>query len=130
LNRIRADIAQDTTINFKSKSVNTSMIVIGDADIILNHVSKRGNIYPLGYDRFTGQTYGNKNFILNCVDYLCGNCGILELRGKDFKLRLLDPAKTENSGTIQWLNILIPSVIVILFGLLFNLIRKKKFERT
>ncbi len=128
-NRVPQQLINSPEINFKEKSVDTRMIVVSDADIIVNHVSKKGNIFPLGYDRFTGQTYGNRNFILNCVDYLCGNKDILELRGKEFKLRLLDSGKTENSTFIQWVNILIPVLIILIFALVFNFIRKKKFEK-
>lgn len=127
INRIPEQIAASPDIDFKKNSVLTSMIVVSDADIIANHVSKKGNIFPLGYDRYTGQNFGNKNFILNCIDYLCGNKDILGLRGKEFKLRLLDPSKTENRTTIQWLNLITPVFMIIVFGLLFNFHRKKKF---
>ncbi len=129
LNRIPDALARSPEIDFKDKSVENSMIVVSDADIISNYVSKKGNIYMLGYDRFTGQTYGNRNFILNCVDYLCGMKDILSLRGKEFRLRLLDPSKTEKAAAIQWINLLAPAILVIAFGLLFNFIRKKKFAK-
>ena len=129
VNRIPDQIASSSEIDFKKTSVLTSMIVVSDGDVISNYVNKKGNIYPLGYDRFTGQNYGNKNFILNCIDYLCGNKAILGLRGKEFKLRLLDAAKTENRAALQWVNLLIPAFIVLIFGLIFNFLRKKKFAR-
>ena len=129
VNRIPDQIASSSEIDFKKTSELTSMIVISDGDVISNYVNKKGNIYPLGYDRFTGQNYGNKNFILNCIDYLCGNKAILGLRGKEFKLRLLDAAKTENRALIQWINLLLPALIVLIFGFIFNFIRKKKFAR-
>ena len=129
VNRIPDQIASSSEIDFKKTSELTSMIVISDGDVISNYVNKKGNIYPLGYDRFTGQNYGNKNFILNCIDYLCGNKAILGLRGKEFKLRLLDAAKTENRALIQWINLLLPAFIVLIFGFIFNFIRKKKFAR-
>ena len=129
VNRIPDQIASSSEIDFKKTSLLTSMIVVSDGDVIANYVSKKGNIYPLGYDRFTGQNYGNKNFILNCIDYLCGNKAILGLRGKEFKLRLLDAAKTENRAAIQWVNLLIPALIVLIFGFIFNFLRKKKFAK-
>ena len=128
VNRIPDRLANAQEIQFKKKSIQTSMIVTGDADIITNYVSKKGNIYPMGYDRFTGQTYGNRNFLLNCIDFLCGNREILGLRGKELKLRLLDPAKIEKKAFIQWTNVVTPVVLVILFGILFNFIKRKKFE--
>lgn len=129
INRIPEQIATSTEIDFKKTSVFTSMIVVSDADVIANHVSKKGNIFPLGYDRFTGQNFGNKNFILNCIDYLCGNKDILGLRGKEFKLRLLDPSKTESRTTIQWINLITPVLVIIIFGFIFNFYRKKKYTR-
>ncbi len=128
-NRIPDQLASSKEIDFKNKSLPTAMIVAGDGDIIANYVSKKGVPYPLGYDRFTGQNYGNRNFILNCIDYLCGNKEILSLRAKEIRLRLLNPAKTENSSFIQWANILFPAFLVIVFGLIFNYIKKKRFER-
>jgi len=129
INRIPEALANSPEIGFKNKSEETSMIVAGDADIISNYVSKKGGIYMLGYDRFTGQNYGNRNFILNCVDYLSGNKDILSLRGKEFRLRMLDPSKIENTAAIQWLNLLLPAALVVLFGILFNFVRKKKFAK-
>jgi ABC-2 type transport system permease protein len=105
------------------------MIVVGDADVIANHVSKKGAVFALGYDRYTGQNYGNRNFILNCMDYLCGNKEILGLRGKEFRLRMLDPAKVENKSAIQWINLLLPVLLVIFFGLFFTIFRKRRFAK-
>jgi ABC-2 type transport system permease protein len=129
VNRIPEALANSSDVGFKRSSEPTNMIVVSDADIISNYVSKKGNTYMLGYDRFTGQTYGNRNFILNCVDYLCGVKDILSLRGKEFRLRLLDPSKTENPSVIRWINILVPVAIVIIFGIIFNLIRRKRFDK-
>lgn len=127
-NRIPTAISNSQEINFQQKSVNTKMIVVSDGDIIASYVSKKGNVYPLGYDRFTRQTFGNKNFVLNCIDYLCDNKGVLELRSKEIKMRLLDPAKTEKPLFIQWTNVLLPTLLVILFGVVFTFIRKRKFS--
>ena len=130
LNRIPANIAESKEIGFKSSSDTTKMIVIADGDVIASHVSKKGTIYPLGYDRYTQQTYGNRNFILNCVDYLCDDSGILELRGKEFKLRLLDTSKTENSPFLGWLNVLLPVFLVFVYGLMRMWNRKRKYGRS
>ena len=125
--RLPDQIVNSSEIDFKSRSSFTKQIVVSDADIISNHVSKKGKIYPLGYDRVTQQTYGNRNFILNCIDYLCDNNAVLSLRGKEFRIRLIDQAKIENPQWIQWTNLLIPPVLVILFGILFTYRRRKKF---
>lgn len=129
LNRIPKEIENSPEIGFTAHSVNTKMIVISDGEVITNYVSKKGAAYPLGYDRITQQTYGNRNFILNCMDYLCDRNDILELRGKEFRIRLLDPSKIENPTLIDWTNLLLPCLIIIIFGLIFNFIRRKKYAR-
>ena len=129
LNRIPEHLANSPELNFKTRSVETSMIVAGDANLITNYISQKGVPYPMGYDRYTGQSYGNRSFLMNCVDYLCGNKNILSLRSKEFKLRLLDPAKTENKSAIQWINMLLPVFIVGLFAFIFNLRKKQKYAR-
>ena len=127
-NRIPDAIANSPEINFISKSTSTKMIVVSDGDIISSYISKKGLVYPLGYDRFTRQTYGNKSFILNCIDYLCDNNAILELRAKEIKMRLLDPAKTEDATMIKWLNLLLPPILITFFGIIFSILRKRKYS--
>ena len=128
-NRIPEAIVNAPEIGFRESGIPAKMIVVGDGDAIASYVSKKGTIYPLGYDRFTGETYGNLNFILNCVDYLCDDSGLMSLRAKEFKLRLLDKAKTENSG-IKWINTLLPVIIILLYGFIHSMIRKRKYERS
>lgn len=127
--RIPDVIANSKEIGFTDRSKATKMIVVSDGDVISNFVSKKGAMYPLGYDRITRQTYGNRNFILNSVDYLCDQNDILELRGKEFKIRLLDPTKTQDTTMIRWINILLPCLLIIAFGVIFHSIRKKKYQR-
>jgi ABC-2 type transport system permease protein len=126
--RLSKEILDDKTIGYKEQSPDNRMIVVADGDVIANYVSKKGNIYPLGYDRFTQQTYGNKNFILNCIDYLCDNGNIVSLRGKEFRIRLLDPAKAENKF-IGLIAMLVPVIIVLLYGIIHFYIRKRKYAR-
>jgi len=124
--RIPPQIAADSSIGFKEVSVPNKMIVISDGDIIASYVSKRGTIYNLGYDRFTHQIYGNKNFILNCVDYLCDQENIVSLRSKEFKIRQLDPAKAERP-VYGWLALLLPIVSVFIYGMVHFYIRRRKY---
>ncbi len=127
--RIPQAIAESKEIDFRSNSVPGKMIVIADGDIIANHVSKKGTIYPMGYDRSTQQYYGNKNFILNCVDYLCDETGVLELRGKEIRLRMLDPGKISTPATLAWMNVLMPVIIILLYGVFRNIRRKKLYGK-
>ncbi len=124
--RVPIEILNNKDIAFKDTGIANKMIVIADGDIIANYVNKKGNIYPLGYDRFTNQTYGNRNFILNCVDYLCDNENIVSLRGKEFKIRLLDPARIENK-IYSWFAMLMPIAIILAYGIIHFYMRRRKY---
>ena len=130
-NRIPKSVENSKEIAFKNKSVNTKIIVVGDGDMIKNHIKKTGNEYlPLGYDRFTKQQYGNKDFILNCVNFLCDDNGLMEVRSRKLTLRLLDQALIKEQRT-KWqaLNLLLPILIVIAFGITQYIIRKKRYTQ-
>ncbi|MBL4658123.1 MAG: gliding motility-associated ABC transporter substrate-binding protein GldG, partial [Flavobacteriales bacterium] len=89
-NRIPTSISEDKSIDFKDKSEQTEMIVISDGDIIRNQVASNGKSYPLGFDMYTGQQFGNKDFIMNCVDYLCDETNLISVRSRELKIRMLD----------------------------------------
>jgi gliding-associated putative ABC transporter substrate-binding component GldG len=105
------------------------MIVVSDADIVANVVTANEGPLPMGYNQFTNYQYANKDFFLNCIQYLTDSSGILETRSKDFTLRLLDPAKTEDDR-VKWqlLSIGLPVVLVLLFGAVYQAVRKKKYQ--
>ena len=108
---------------------NNKMIVISDGDIIRNQVSKSsGSVYPLGYDRYTKQFFGNKKFILNCIDYLCDDSGIIEVRSREIQLRLLDK-QLINSDKLKWqlINLLLPVILIVIFGWIYISIRKRRY---
>jgi gliding-associated putative ABC transporter substrate-binding component GldG len=107
----------------------SKMIVVSDADIVTNVVTAKEGPLPMGYNQFTNYQYANKDFFLNCIQYLTDSSGILETRAKDFTLRLLDPQKTEEDRTKwQLLNIGLPVVLVLLFGVIYQAIRKRKYQ--
>ena len=84
----------------------------------------------MGYNQFTKQQFANRDFILNCLEYLTDPSGILETRSKDLTLRLLDPKKIEeNKTTWQAVNIGLPVLLVILAAGLFQAIRKRKYQK-
>jgi len=114
---------------FLASSVYTKMIVISDADIVANVVTNEGP-KSMGYNQFTQQTYANKDFFLNCIEYLVNNSGILETRSKDITLRLLDPRKVEESRT-RWqiINIGVPVMVILIFGFIYQALRRKKYQR-
>ncbi|MFO7754924.1 MAG: gliding motility-associated ABC transporter substrate-binding protein GldG [Bacteroidales bacterium] len=115
----------------KKSSDSTSMIVIADGDIIRNEVSMTGNRArprSLGVDRYSGQTYGNKDFIINCLNYLVDDNDLLSLRSRELKIRLLDREKVQDNRIMwQLINTLGPVFIVLAGGLLFLLIRRRRY---
>lgn len=116
-------------IKFKEKSIPTKMIVIADGDVIKNAVQRSaGRAYPLGYDIYSQQTYGNKNFIMNAINYLCDDSGLIEVRSRELKLRMMDRKKVTDEK-IKWqaINTVLPIALIILFGVLQAFLRKRKF---
>ncbi len=130
-NRLIENYTQGQKFDFKEKSESTKMIVVSDADIIKNDIRRRADgtfITPLGYDRYTKQTYGNKEFVMNAVHYLIDESGILDMRSREFKLRLLDKSKIiEERTKWQIINVVLPVVFVVLFAILFAYLRKRKY---
>jgi len=117
------------------KSEPTSILVAGDGDLIRNEVSmNRGRPVPdpLGYEKYTRQTFGNLEFIMNAINYMTDDTGLMQLRSREFKLRLLNRELIKDrQASRMWkvVNTVVPVLIVIFFGLLFNAYRRKKFSR-
>lgn len=113
---------------FKSESVQTRMIVVADGNMFTNAVSRQDGPLPMGMDPYTRQLFANRQFFENCLTYLTDTSGIMQARNKDFKLRLLDKTKVqEQKSTWQALNFLIPLAFVLLFALVFQYVRKRKY---
>ena len=115
---------------FLKKSKPAKIIVVSDGDVIKNQFSRsKQQGYPLGYDPYTNQYFANKNFILNCIDYLVDESGLISLRSKQFKLRLLDAGAVKSDATYwKTINTIIPIFLVILFGIIYNYVRKRRFS--
>jgi len=119
--------------DFKKSSSFNRMIVVSDADIIRNDVRPRADgayISPLGFDRFTKQTFGNKDLVMNMVKYLDDDIGLMNLRTRDFKLRMLDKKRiAESRFSWQLFNLLVPSTLLIIGGLVWLYFRKRKYTK-
>ncbi|RYY99093.1 MAG: hypothetical protein EOO11_06035 [Chitinophagaceae bacterium] len=104
------------------------MIVVADGDVALNQFSPQQGPLPMGTNVFTRYTYANKDFFTNCLEYLVNPTDILQTRGKEYTLRLLDP-KRVRAGRTTWqlLNIALPIALVLLFGLLYQQLRKRRY---
>lgn len=115
-------------IGYKDTSVANKMIVISDGDVIKNHIRKGGGFLQLGEDQYTGQLYANKKFILNCVNYLCDDEGLLAVRSKELKIRLLDKEKIKTERTKwQFINVAVPILLILIFGTFRYYWRKKRY---
>ena len=121
---------KDKNINFKEFSDSTEIIVISDADIIRNDISNKGIPLPLGYDKYINYTYdGNKKFILNAIQYLSDNDGLINLRSKTLKIRLLNMDLINNyKSLIMILNIFLPVFLFILIILTIQFNIRPKYE--
>ncbi|WP_136480795.1 gliding motility-associated ABC transporter substrate-binding protein GldG [Cognatitamlana onchidii] len=113
--------------NGLEKSEPTKMIVIADGNVIKNDVIRNAP-QELGFDRWTGQTYGNKEFLLNAVNYLLDDNGLINIRSKELAVAFLNQQKiTQEKTTWQLVNILLPLALLGVFGFVFNYLRKKKY---
>jgi len=113
-------------------SPDTRMILFSDGSLMANKVRYSGGrdpeILPLGYDRVSQQTFGNRELLVNAIQYLADEEGFMQLRNTSLKLRLLDKVKLrEQQGLRKWINVGLPLVILLVFAILFNVIRKQNY---
>lgn len=133
-NRMIRDIVPLSEKSFIPQSVPTGMLIAADGDMIRNDVRITPNeiiSLPLGFDRYTQQTFGNKDFVMNALHYLTGNEELIRLRSRDITLRLLDKAKSKEDR-VFWviLNTVLPVICIILAGILYTLFRKRKYSKS
>ena len=133
-NRMIRDIVPLSEKSFIPQSVPTGMLIAADGDMIRNDVRITPNeiiSLPLGFDRYTQQTFGNKDFVMNALHYLTGNEELIRLRSRDITLRLLDKAKSKED-LVFWviLNTVLPAICIILAGILYTLFRKRKYSKS
>jgi ABC-2 type transport system permease protein len=133
-NRIPPEIAEAPEVGFLEKSSKTAMIVVADGDIIKNQLqpgTKGPTPLPLGYDRYTGQQFGNKDFVLNAMNYLCDDSGLLSVRSREVKLRKLDAARVD-AERLKWqlVNTIAPLLLVLGFAFVIGYLRKRRYTRS
>lgn len=127
-NRLTSIIKSDENIKFREEGKSTKMIVVSDGDIMRNHINPDGTYLPCGFDKYTSQQFGNKNFLLNAINYLCDDMSLTSIRSRALEIRLLDRKKAEAERT-KWqvINVGIPIVLIILFGFLNAYLRRKRY---
>jgi ABC-2 type transport system permease protein len=104
------------------------MIVVADGDIAMNQFSPDSGPMPMGTNVFTRYTFANKDFFTNAMDYLVNPSNILQTRAKEFRLRLLDPKRTEEEKSKwQLINIALPILVVIIFGIIYQQVRRRRY---
>lgn len=129
-NRLKPEGIYSNTPQQK-RSYSTKMIVVADADIICNEITAgqdgQPNVVPLGMDRYEGRQYGNKDFIMNCVNYLTDDEGWMKLRSRQLQLRLLNKPATTLRKFWQIGNVFMPLFVLGLIGGAYYFVRKKKY---
>lgn len=116
-------------LDFKTQSIPNRMIVVSDGDVAKNGINLQKQSYlPLGYNEFEQYQFANKDFIVNALEFLLDDNGVIEARGKEVKLRMLDIARARTEK-IKWqvVNLVVPLVFLVIFGIIFNWIRKRRF---
>lgn len=117
-------------LSFKPKcDSENSMIVVTAGEIFSNGFSAKDGLIPMGYYKYTGEYFANRDFLLNCLEYLTDHSGVLESRSKDVKQRLLDNARAKDEkSTWQFVNVGIPVAIILVFASGYFFFRKRKYE--
>lgn len=124
---------QQLNIELRDKSRPTAMIIVADGDIARNEFNRNGQPLQLGLNRYEAQGrgyvfQGNKDFLINCVEYLASDHGVFEARGKEVKLRLIDRIKVNDQKAMwQFINVGLPIVLLIAFGFGYNWWRRRKY---
>ncbi len=130
-NRMTESLMGEAGRTILTESKPTKMIVVADGDIIRNEVSWQGGVaepLTLGLDRYTMQTFGNKDFLVNSINYLVHDNGLIEMRSREIKPRLLDQARIKSQRTMwQLVNTLVPVLIIILAGVAYNRLKRRHY---
>ena len=130
-NRLTPEFTSQAAMGYREQSDENKMIVISDGDVIRNrYIASDGTVLPVGYDYYTQTLYANKDLILNAVNYLAGDDGLMASRSRSITLRKLDVVKTREQRTIyQVINVVVPVLILAAAGLAITLIRRKKYSK-
>ncbi|WP_088323441.1 gliding motility-associated ABC transporter substrate-binding protein GldG [Polaribacter tangerinus] len=114
---------------FQKVSKANKMVIIADGDIGKNQLLKN-KPFDLSRDKWTNQEFGNKDFLLNTIDYLLDDNGIINLRNKTVKIKMLDKQKAYSERTFwQFFNVFLPLILLFIFGCIFFYLRKRKYQK-
>jgi gliding-associated putative ABC transporter substrate-binding component GldG len=128
-------VYQNRVLPFKENTFtpigkDNKMIIISDGDVIKNQLDKNFQPLELGFDKWTNNLYANKEFMMNCVNYLLDDNGLINIRSKEVDLPILDTQKvTEEYTFSQIITVGVPIIILLVFGLGFTFLRKRKYSK-
>ncbi|MDY0344246.1 MAG: gliding motility-associated ABC transporter substrate-binding protein GldG [Lentimicrobium sp.] len=132
-NRVPKEIQQAPEISFEGRSPENRMIVMSDGDLIRNQVQFTNGSFvalPLGFDRYTNQTFGNRELMLNAINYLCDDTGLMSVRARELKLRSLDMKRAQGNLLFwQLLNTLAPVLLVVIIGVILAVMRRRRYAK-
>lgn len=125
---VKPELENAGEFTYRKESGPSAMVIVGDGDMARNDILPDGQALPLGFDRYTRQMYGNGDFLVNAVHYLIGNREWIRLKPREVRLRLLDKAELEKQKKkYTVLNFVLPIGAVLLFGVAFMVLRKKRY---
>ena len=131
LSRENEAILRQSGMSYRAESEPTAMIVISDGDVLANSVNSRGEVGFLGVNPYNKIPYANKAFMLNAIEYLLNPDGVITSRSKQVKLRLLDQNQAlEEAGYWRTLNLVVPLLLLAVFGGIFHFLRRRRYART
>lgn len=129
-NRISPLLVNDEEFGFKEVSKPTSMLVVADGDVARNRVNRsRGQVYPLGFDRYAGRKlYGNREFLVNALNYMLGDASLISIRSRNVSLRQMDAERIVTERSLwQVLNIAMPVLLILALGAVQFVLRRKRY---
>lgn len=131
--RLPAQFTNDPEVAFREKGVPSAQLVVSDGDVILNRIDPtKGMYYMLGFDRYANaKIYGNREFLINAMNYLLDDQSLISIRSRTITLRQLDPKRiVEERGGWQVFGIVFPILLSLLSGLAYHLYRRRRSSRT
>ena len=110
-------------------SRKTRQIVIGSSSVLLNEIQKNQAL-PMGYDRYSGMQFSNRDFAANALLWLTDSEGLISLREKSVALRLLNDKRAHDQrAQVQAVSTILPVAILAIIGGIVFVIRKRKYEK-
>ena len=134
-NRVSPEMLQTLEqigVAFKPTGDSGKVMIVADGDVAKNLVNANtGAVRPLGFNPYMNYTFDNQNFLTNSIEYMLDRVGLSTARAKTIKLRLLDQPRIKSQRLYwQMINVVLPLILLVVFGIGFNLLRKFRYTRS